>query len=222
MEWSIQHRVGSAQELHDASLAATIGASGERTVRINQVTGPALVVGSTQPIGSVSVNAAVARGVDVARRHSGGGAVLLGPSDHVWVDVFVPTGDPLADDDVGRASWWLGRAWAAALGGGTVHHGGVTDRDAAQVACFAALGSGEVERAGRKVVGISQRRTRAGARFQCVAYRTWHPEPLLELLNPMGVRSDAWSRTADALTERAAAAVPPGWSVVEDLVPHLR
>jgi lipoate-protein ligase A len=35
---------------------------------------------------------------------------------------------------------------------------------------------------GRKVVGISQRRTRAGARFQCVVHRHWDPSALLELL----------------------------------------
>jgi hypothetical protein len=32
------------------------------------------------------------------------------------------------------------------------------------------------------VVGISQRRTRAAARFQCAAYRRWDPEPLMRLL----------------------------------------
>jgi hypothetical protein len=34
----------------------------------------------------------------------------------------------------------------------------------------------------RKLVGISQRRTRDGARFQCVVHRRWDPMPLLELL----------------------------------------
>ncbi len=36
--------------------------------------------------------------------------------------------------------------------------------------CFAGLGPGEVTVDGRKLVGISQRRTRAGARFQCAVY----------------------------------------------------
>ena len=34
----------------------------------------------------------------------------------------------------------------------------------------------------RKLVGISQRRTREGARFQCIVHRTWDPVPLLGLL----------------------------------------
>ena len=143
------------------------------------------------------------------------------PGDHVWVDVIVPADDLLWDDDVGRASWWLGEAWAAAVGGGQVHHGGVTDRAAARVACFAALGPGEVERAGVKVVGISQRRTRAGARFQCVAYRSWQPDLLLDLIDPSRIDPSVWAAVVDAVEQRAAAAVAPGWSVVEDLVPHL-
>ncbi len=36
--------------------------------------------------------------------------------------------------------------------------------------------------AGRKLVGISQRRTRSWARFQCAVYRRWDPAALVELL----------------------------------------
>jgi lipoate-protein ligase A len=36
--------------------------------------------------------------------------------------------------------------------------------------CFAGLGPGEVSAGGRKLVGISQRRTRAAARFQCAVH----------------------------------------------------
>jgi hypothetical protein len=32
---------------------------------------------------------------------------------------------------------------------------------------------------GKKAVGISQRRTRVAARFQCVAYERWDPQPLV-------------------------------------------
>ena len=32
-----------------------------------------------------------------------------------------------------------------------------------------------------KLVGLSQRRTRAGARFQCVVHRRWHPGPYAAL-----------------------------------------
>jgi lipoate-protein ligase A len=48
--------------------------------------------------------------------------------------------------------------------------------------CFAGLGPGEVTVEGRKVVGLSQRRTREAALFQCCAARRWEPARLLELL----------------------------------------
>ncbi len=220
MDWTVEHRRGSAQSLHDAAAASTDG-PWRRTVVVQEVTAPAVVLGSTQPDGVVSVAAARGAGCEAARRRSGGGAVLLVPGDHVWVDVLVPAGDPLWDDDVGRSSWWLGAAWAGALGGGDVHRGPVTDRVAARVACFAALGPGEVEVDGRKVVGLSQRRTRQGARFQCVAYRSWRPEALLELLDPAVVGSPALAGVTAALVGRAGAAVEPGWGVVERLLPVL-
>ena len=48
--------------------------------------------------------------------------------------------------------------------------------------CFGGLGPGEVTVDGHKLVGISQRRTRDGARFQCVVHRRWDPVPLLGVL----------------------------------------
>jgi hypothetical protein len=39
-------------------------------------------------------------------------------------------------------------------------------------------------RDGAKVVGISQRRTRLGARFQCAVYHAWRPEAHSGLFSP--------------------------------------
>lgn len=212
-EWNVERREGTAQELHDADPGAAC-----RQLIVHEVTRPAVVLGSTQRIDGADA-VADARGLDLARRRSGGGAVLLVPGAQLWVDVVVPAGDPLWEDDVERASWWLGDAWAAALaeaGAGpstVVHRRGVSDRELGRAACFAALGPGEVEVAGRKVVGISQRRTRAYARFQCVVYVRWDPTPLLEVL---GAAPD--SPLGDALLHRAGPA--PGeqwWRNVEGL-----
>ena len=52
--------------------------------------------------------------------------------------------------------------------------------------CFAGIGAGEVIRDGAKLVGISQRRTRVAARFQCALYRTWRPEVHAALFSPPG------------------------------------
>ena len=224
--WRIEHRRGTAQELHDAAVSDPVDG---RAVVVQHVVGPALVLGSTQVASDVDLAALERGGVALARRRSGGGAVLLHPDDHVWVDLVVPAGDPLWDDDVERATWWVGDAWVDAIGraAATVHRRGVSDPRAGRVACFAALGPGEVVVDGRKVLGISQRRTRAGARFQCVAYRTWTPTLLLDRLSAAGAGGGEWGDGAQgaslrrALVERAGAGLPPAWDVVEHLVPAL-
>ena len=71
-----------------------------------------------------------------------------------------------------------------------------------QQICFAGVGPGEVLLDGRKVVGISQRRTRVGARFQCVVLRTWDPSELARIFAP-----DEWGEVADLL-EPVAVGVP--------------
>ncbi len=93
---------------------------------------------------------------------------MVSPGFGLWVDVVLPAGDPLWVDDVRRSSLWLGRAWASLLGG-TVFDGPFVRTPLSDVWCFAGLGPGEVTVDGRKVVGISQRRTRDWALFQCAA-----------------------------------------------------
>ena len=105
----------------------------------------------------------------------------------VWVDVLVPAGDPLWDADVGRAFAWLGSAWVGALAdagasGGRAHEGPLRASPWSRLVCFAGLGPGEVTVGGAKVVGMSQRRTRAGALFQCAALLDWRPQRLLDRL----------------------------------------
>ena len=135
----------------------------------------------------VDQEACAAAGVDVVSRHSGGGAVLLVPGEVVWVDVVVPAGDPRWEDDVGRSAHWLGEVWVEALAacgvpGTEVHTGPLVRTGWSRLVCFAGLGPGEVAAGGRKVVGISQRRTRGWARLQCAAYRRWDPAALVDLL----------------------------------------
>ncbi len=160
--------------------------------------GTALVLGSGQPDSDVDRARAARAGIDIVRRRSGGGAVLVAPGLVSWVDVFVPYGDPLWDDDVGRASWWLGQAWADALilagaPGAEVWRGALQRSAWSSKVCFAGTGPGEVSLEGQKAVGISQRRTRRGALFQCALVESWDPAPVLDVL-------------ALAAEERAAAA----------------
>jgi lipoate---protein ligase len=185
--WELRRLTGRAADLHAEPLPGAPG----RAVWVLDAIAPALVLGSTQSDEIVEGEAAAAAGIDVARRRSGGGAVLVLPGERAWVDVILPAADPLWDDDIARAAHWLGRAWQSALAElgvavTEVHEGPLACGPLGRLVCFAAVGAGEVTVPGgdgpRKVVGVSQRRTRAGARFQCAAYRRWDADPLARLL----------------------------------------
>ena len=108
---------------------------------------PALVLGSAQPTTDVDAAAVARAGVEVVRRRSGGGAVLLTPGDAVWVDLLIPASDPLWQDDVGLATHWVGRLWAGVLRRARHRRRGPHRRDGAGCrgparACFAGLGRG--------------------------------------------------------------------------------
>jgi lipoate---protein ligase len=182
--WPVRRLAGPAAALHAEPLPDAPG----RAVWVLEATAPALVLGSTQADDLVDPAAAARRGAEVARRRSGGGVVWVDPATTAWVDVVVPAGDPLWDDDVGRAAHWLGRAWQSALADlgvapTEVHEGALACGPLGRLVCFATVGAGEVTTPDRrKLVGVSQRRTRAAARFQCAAYSVWDPEPVAELL----------------------------------------
>lgn len=151
---------------------------------------PALVLGSTQSDSLVESTRCAELGVEIVRRRSGGGAVLLAPGQTIWIDVLMPVGHPLWRTDIGESALWLGDAMAetiSRLSGEpyTVHRGAMERSPWSSLVCFAGRGPGEVfDRTGSKVVGISQRRTRSWARFQCVVSRRWNPNLLVDLLRP--------------------------------------
>jgi lipoate---protein ligase len=183
-DWPVRRRRGDAASLH----AEPVPPGAARAAWVLEASAPALVLGSTQGDDVVDRAAAASRGLAVVRRRSGGGVVLVDPATTAWVDVIVPAGDPLWDDDVGRAAWWVGRAWQAALADlgvapTVVHEGALACGPLGRLVCFAAVGAGEVTTPDRrKLVGVSQRRTREAARFQCAAYAEWRPGPLVDLL----------------------------------------
>jgi lipoate---protein ligase len=147
---------------------------------------PAVVLGSAQPADIVSVPRATASGTEVVRRRGGGGAVLLRPGDHLWVDAWIPRHDPLWDADVADAAAWVGAWWVAALGALgvgdlTVHRGRAEPGRHGGLVCFSGRGPGEVLQGDRKVTGVSQWRCREGSLFHTCAYTAWEPGPLVEL-----------------------------------------
>ncbi|MFN2507053.1 MAG: biotin/lipoate A/B protein ligase family protein [Acidimicrobiales bacterium] len=181
--WQVRRLAGPAGTLHHRPWPRPVVCS----VSFLTADRPALVLGSTQPETVADPDRLATAGVELVRRRSGGGAVLLHPGSVVWADVMVPAGDGLWCTDVGRAFLWLGRVWAEALAavgvdGAAVHTGPLVRSEWSDLVCFAGLGPGEITLDGRKVVGMSQRRTREGALFQCAALLRWDVDRLAGLL----------------------------------------
>lgn len=222
MSWRVEHHRGSAATLHHLEFE-----SSERRVMVMDVDGPAVALGSTQSGAALDAAAVDASGRSVTRRHSGGGLVVLDPGDVVWVDVVIPAGDPLWRVDVGEAFVWLGRLWSDLVAermppsrpGPSVHRGAPLHSDLGRAVCFAGIGSGEVAVGDRKVVGMSQRRTRDWARFQCLAHRRFDPEASMSLLAPHLTQGVFGARLRDRLVTGVDVIDLDG--IVDDLVAAL-
>lgn len=136
-----------------------------------------VVLGSSQSADTVDQPHLDANRIQLASRRSGGGAVLVSSVDLVWFDVVISRSHPDWVDDVGHSFTWLGEACAAGLASlgvnTSLHRGPMASSTWAPLICFAGLGPGELTVDGRKVVGMSQRRTRTHARFQVAVLRHW-------------------------------------------------
>ncbi|MEO7371241.1 MAG: hypothetical protein ABI949_05100 [Ilumatobacteraceae bacterium] len=179
--WRIQHVAGDAAAFHGRDLPAD-----ERLASFFTVDSAALVLGSSQGQESVDADAAALQGVEIVRRRSGGGGVLLLPGEFVWLDLEMTDGDELWSDDVGKAMWWVGELWRSALADlsplASVHRGRLIHTRWSADVCFAGTGPGEVMLSGAKLVGIAQRRTRHAARFQTMVHLQWRPDVVASLV----------------------------------------
>ena len=209
--WTIRRSTGSARRFHDRDPDPGTG----HEVWIHGVDEPAVIFGSTQvPDGFDGEQHIPGARVEVCRRRSGGGLVITRPGD-VWIDAIVPHLSPLHNDDVGLAFHWLGRAWLDALR----PHLTSPDIDGRELRiaepppgrraagrpffCFAGVGHGEVLHRGRKVVGISQRRTRHWTRLQSLLVAVWDPEEIDALVD------EAFASAGDQPIDRRSLGAPP-------------
>jgi len=196
-------RGGIVRELHELDLLAAIGGVAE--LWWLQPVDTAVVLGSRQSAAIVDAVECARLGVGIVKRRSGGGAVLVVPDQLVWVDIVAPPG--AAPDDVRASMIWAGELWQRALApfvaGGdlTLHMGSMVTTPWSDLVCFAGLGPGEVLLDGRKLVGLSQRRTRNGVRIQGTLYTAPPAIDLAGLLRP--------PRPATPLPEVATLAVAP-------------
>ena len=215
--WKLYTENISAGEQHGRDLVA------ERAVWDVRITQKAMVLGSRQDGSLLNGELCSRDGIEVVRRRSGGGIVFLSPGEHVWLDVIVPRGDVLWSDDVAQASWWLGDVWVQtlnALGENnvSVHRESLSSDAWGDLMCFAGVGPGEVVQRNdeemSKLVGISQRRTRDYARFQCTIYTKWNPHDVeMYVVNTPGNLSEIAHRVATVQASQQA--------LVDTFVSHL-
>ena len=159
----------SAGELHAVT---PIWRQGVRIVQCVP-TSPTIVLGSRQSADIVNESALMREGLEVVRRRSGGGAVLVDARQSVWVDIEVGVEDsryrsePMAMmEQVGE--WWMNALRSLNCCPPDIwQFKGAMQCDAGgDVICFAGRAHGELMVGESKLVGLSQRRTRDGARVQ--------------------------------------------------------
>jgi len=176
---------GSCEEFHHRQFPV----ANEPVISLFTPVQPAIILGSTQERSLVNEEMCSANKIEIVKRRSGGGIVFLAEDSTIWIDVEIPREHSLWVNDVSDSSLWLGEVFRKELSelcdvNLELHRSGLIKTVWSSLICFAGRGPGEVfSEDGRKVVGISQRRTRDWARFQCAVSLQWKPELLLELLN---------------------------------------
>ena len=210
-QWLVQQLHCSASEQHARDF------SPKRSVFDVRIDQSALVLGSRQTPELVDADACARENIEIVRRRSGGGVVFLVPGEHIWLDIVIPRTDELWVDYVASSMWWLGEVWVRALAeigidGAEVHRGKLVNDAWGELVCFAGVGPGEVtlSTTDQKVVGISQRRTREYASFQCTVFHNWAPDrfgPLLRVLPGAPAQIEERVATVSAGTDAMVDAV---------------
>lgn len=155
----------------------------EASMFVATVLRPTLVLGGSQS--RSVVDPLKLDGTALRRRRGGGGLVLLRPKD-LWIDWWIPHGDPRWSGDVHVSSIRAGHWWADELVRFTdetvsVYEGALDGEPAYRVVCFAGRGPGEVFLGERKAVGVTQWRVREGV-FLSTVLRAEPTNDVLEYL----------------------------------------
>ena len=179
-EWIVEDKELTTALAH----AATLEEWKNPTLWIVKAQDPCIVLGSSErekPF--IDFSYLEKESLSITSRRSGGGAVLVVPDDLLWVDIFIPRTSPLWEEDVKRSALWIGEVWLKAMQSisvsGTMHTESMERSPLSDLVCFAGKAPGEIFLNGRKIVGISQRRSRQGTRYQCALVLKWEPKHLV-------------------------------------------
>jgi lipoate-protein ligase A len=136
--------------------------------------GELIVLGGHEPVALLDERAIAERGAVVRRRRGGGGAVHLEPGA-CWVEMWLPAGTIDEQHDLRATAHQVGGWWREALRScgvvAEVHRDEMIAAEQGAIACFAGLGPGELTVAGRKLVGVSQWRSKDGVLVSSVVAR---------------------------------------------------
>ena len=161
---------GTVAELH----ARAMPTEGERSeLWVMRPTAAAVAMGSAQRAEHFDQAQLANDHIELAPRRSGGGAVFVDPASTLWIDVLAPRSSPWWSSELAENFLIVGRVWQRALASLGIEANiclqSPENSDVARHACWAGLGWGELTVGDAKVVGLSQRRTRWGARIQAMA-----------------------------------------------------
>jgi lipoate-protein ligase A len=137
-----------------------------------------LVLGSSQHINTFNIDKIKSLSIQdltVVKRRSGGGAVLAIPDSFFWFNLLIPAEDKLYEPNLTKSFDWLGQKLYLTLKKlkfGTVqdlesdlrvNKSKLTHNPAGKLWCFMDSNYGEIFVQDKKLVGISQRRTKYGS-----------------------------------------------------------
>ncbi|MEC7845629.1 MAG: hypothetical protein VX754_07330 [Actinomycetota bacterium] len=181
-KWVIEDKQSTTSFAH----AATLAEWETPTVWIIKPEDSCIVLGNSQrekPF--LDISYIESEGLNITSRCSGGGAVLVSPGDLLWVDVFIPKNSRLWHDDIKQAALWLGEIWVAALRSISIdcimNTQSLLRSPLTDLVCFAGKAPGEVFINDQKIIGISQRRSNKGTRYQCALALKWNPAHLINV-----------------------------------------
>ena len=178
--WIIETKYSETALAHEANLDEWR----EPTIWIIEPKDSCLVLGKSQR-GRDFLNLSYLeeQNINLAVRQSGGGAVLVAPEDMLWVDIFVPKESKFWIADIAKASIWIGGIWHDALKRLDIECSlfdeNFSRSEAYDLICFIGRAPGELFINTRKILGISQRRSKFGTRFQCALIINWKPDHMI-------------------------------------------
>ncbi len=162
-----------------------------RVLLLCRPTSRSVVLGAAQKADLFEASVLSSQGFELAKRSSGGGAVIVEPKGQLWAHLFIRPDDRLWENDVLVAFDWIGElsvAFFEFLGLNDVSVSRTKGQSAglSRLICFAGVGLSEATWRGKKISGVSQRRRRNYASFQFQLLLGDNQSQLVDLLDLSG------------------------------------